>query len=120
MAELRFPDRVDVDAERERPNTLPAQPDLHRLIRATIGPRLQDRLERALGKAIVTPEVRKKLVEIPLGADHDLPDIEAERDRFRLIFNPDYLKGGPQEYLDYLNIGYKYSSDQPFRSSARE
>jgi hypothetical protein len=58
------------------------------VIRSTIGPQIRDRLERNLGKAIVTPEVLKKMVEIPLGSNHDLPDLEAERDRFCLIFNP--------------------------------
>jgi hypothetical protein len=104
MSELRFPDRVEVDETGECPNTLPTRPELHRLIRATIGPQLRDRLERALGKAIITPEVRKKLAEIPLGSEHDLPDVQAERDRFWLIFDPDYLLGMPQEYLDYLNL----------------
>jgi len=42
------------------------------------------------------------MVEIPLGSDHDLPDLEAERDRFWLIFFPDYLQGAPSQYLEYL------------------
>jgi hypothetical protein len=96
MAELGFPDRVEVDEERKCPTTVPTRPDLHRLIRATIGPQLRGRLERALGRAIVTPEVLTKIVEIPLGGDHDLPDLEAERDRFWIILDHDYLTGMPQ------------------------
>jgi hypothetical protein len=102
MRELRFPDCVDIAEDGEIPNTLPTRQDLRRLIRSTIGPQLRDRLERALGKAIATPEVQKRVVEIPLGGDHDLPDLEAERDRFWLIFFPDYLEGAPIEYLEYL------------------
>jgi len=102
MTELRFPDRVDVAEDGEILTALPSRPDLHRLIRATIGPQLRDRLERALGKAIATPEVLKRVVEIPLGSNHDLPNLEAERDRFWLIFFPDYLEGAPREYLEYL------------------
>ena len=102
MNELRLPDRVDFDEQGEYQEALPTEPELHRLIRATVGPQLRDRLERVLGKAIVTSEVRKKMAEIPLGADHNLPDLEAERDRFWRIFNPDYLRYMPQEYFDYL------------------
>ena len=102
MRELRFPDRVDVAEDAEIPNTLPTRSELRRLIRSTIGPQLRDRLERALANAIVTPEVLKRVAEVPLGVDHDLPNLEAERDRFWLKFFPDYLQGAPREYLEYL------------------
>jgi len=108
MSELRFPDRIEVEEEGECPNRLPTRRELRRLIRATAGPQLRGRLERALGKAIVTPEILKKLIEIPFGIDHDLPDLEAERDRFWLILFPNYLEGAPAEYLEYLTRCSKY------------
>lgn len=89
-SELRFPDNVEIDpADANMGSTrLLTQSELRKHIRNVIGPCLRDRLERALSRSIVTTEVLRKMAETPLGIDHDLPDLEAERERFWRAFRP--------------------------------
>jgi hypothetical protein len=105
LAELRFRDRIDDDvnggATDEIANDLPSRRHLRDLIRRAIAPDLRERLEIALTRSIITPEVLKKMAELPLGEDHDFPDIEFERDQFRLLFFPELLGKMPTDHLDY-------------------
>jgi hypothetical protein len=92
MGELRFSDRVDVDEDTEVAHTvpLPTRSEPQGLIRRVVSPNLWDRLERALGKNLITPEVRQKLALFSLGDDHELPDVELELDRQRRVLDPTY------------------------------
>src|SRR5947207_60886 len=51
---------------------------------------LRDRLERALSRSIITTEVFRRMAETPLGIDHELPSLEAEREHFWCAFRPNY------------------------------
>ena len=69
---------------------------------------------RALGKNLITPEVRRKLAAIPLDEDHELPDLELELDRQRRVLDPTYLvcredtpedlKAVFQQYLEIVGV----------------
>jgi hypothetical protein len=116
MGELRFSDRVDLDQDADvaHPMPVPTRSELQGLIRRVVSRGLWDRLERALAKNLNTPGVRQKLAVIPLGEDHELPDLELELDRQRRVLDPTYLvcredtpedlKAVFQQYLEIVGV----------------